>query len=302
MADITQSQTMARFSGVDNVSESTRLTPVPIAHEYVYPLLQANNVEIDDTGGISSRSGYGTAGTGGVDIHSMWSDNTTCLYVDGTTLYQMNADYTTLTLRAELTRGVRMSYAPFNDRIYYTNDHEIGYIKNQANSLLSDPGREFKMPLPAGQFIEYYRGCLYVACGDTLYISDPLCDYFDIRTGYKLFASRITLLRAVDDGLYVADDKTYFIRGKANEDFERDEVYPARAIPFTDIRIVGKYIDDGLLGNVAMWTAENGICLGDNSGQVKNLTEARYTFTSHGQGTGFLREKNGVRHYVNSLY
>jgi hypothetical protein len=195
-----------------------------------------------------------------------------------------------------------MSYAPWNDRIYYTNEYQIGYIKNNVSYPVTDPIREFKMPLPAGQFVEYYMGCLYVAVNNILYISDPLCDYYDIRTGYKQFASRITLLRAVDEGIYVADDKTYFIHGKANEDFERKEVYPVRAIPFTDIRVTGKYIDDGLTGNVAMWTAENGICLGDNSGQVKNLTESRYTFTSHRQGTGFIREKNNVRHYVNSLF
>ena len=294
-------RTISKFSGINNVDPSTRLYPIVVAHEYVYPLQQASNVEIDNTFQIASRSGYTSVKTG-ANIHSLWSDNDTFLYADGATLYEMSSSYVLTTLRVDLILNARISCAPFNDRIYYTNEHQIGYIKNHANYSVTDPIREFKMPLPAGQFVEYYMGCLYVARDKILYISDPLCDYYDVRTGYKQFASRITLLRAVDDGIYVADDKTYFIKGKANEDFERQEVYPVKAIPFTDIRVSGKYIDDSLTGNVAMWTAENGICLGDNSGQVKNLTESRYVFTAHRQGTGFIREKNGIRHYINSLY
>jgi hypothetical protein len=299
--DAATHKTVSKFSGINNVDSATRLFPVIVAHEYVYPLQQANNVEIDNTFQISSRSGY-TSVKSGTNIQSLWSDNVTCLYADGATLYEMSSSYVLTALRTDLTLNARISYAPFNDRVYYTNEHQIGYVKNHANHALADPIREFKLPLPTGQLIDVFRGCLYVAKDDVLYISDPLCDYYDTRTGYRRFASRITLLRAVDDGIYVADAKTYFLKGKANEDYERDPVYPVRAIPYTDIRVSGKYIDDGLTGDVAMWTAENGICLGDNSGQVKNLTEARYVFTSHGIGTGFIREKNGIRHYVNSLY
>jgi len=303
--DAATHKTVSKFSGINNTDPATRLFPVIVAHEYVYPLQQANNMEIDNTFQISSRSGFttlaGSAGTAGVDNHSLWSDGTTCLFVDGSTFYELATDYTRTAL-CTLTGGHRMSYAPFNDRIYYTNEHQIGYVKNHVSYSVTDPIREFKMPLPAGQFIEVFMGCIYVAKGNDLYISDPLCDYYDVRTGYRRFASRITLLRAVDEGLYVADSKTYFIKGKANEDFERDAVYPVRAIPFTDVRVSGKYIDDSLSGNVAMWTAENGICLGDNSGQVRNLTEARYVFTSHGQGAGYIREKNSIRHYINSLF
>lgn len=302
MADALQSQTMARFMGLNNVDDPTRFVPIIVNHEYVYPLRQANNVEIDNTWRISSRSGYGTAGTGGADIHSLWSDNVTCLYVDGAILYQRNTDYTGIPLRYGFTCGVRMSYAPFNDRIYYTNGYEIGYVKTNASMLLVDPALEFKMPLPAGQLIEYYKGCLYVAKEGVLYISDPLCDYFDIRKGYKQFAGKITLLRAVDEGLYVGDDKIWWVNGKSGEDFERTEAYSIRAIPFTDVRTNGQNIGDGIKGNVAIWTGENGICVGGNDGNVVNLTEARYTFTAGGRGAGFIKENANVRFYVNSLY
>jgi len=298
--DATTHQSVDRFLGLNNVDPATRLNPIVADNKYVYPLQQANNVEIDNTYELSSRSGYTSVKTG-ADIHSMWSDGSTWLYADGSTLYEIDVNYAVRSLRSDLISGA-ISYAPFNDRIYYTNGYQIGYIKDNADNALPAPGREFKEPLPAGQLIEYFMGCLYVAKDNILYISDPLCDYYDVRTGYRIFKGRITLLRAVDEGLYVSDDKVWFIKGKGNEDFVRDEAYPVRAIPHTDVRIAGKYIDDSMTGNVAMWTGENGICLGDNTGNVINLTDARYTFTARENGTGFIREISNKRHYINSLY
>jgi hypothetical protein len=145
-------------------------------------------------------------------------------------------------------------------------------------------------------------GCLYVAKDDAIYISDPLCDYYDTRVGYRRFTKEITMLRAVDGGLYVSDDKVWFVKGLANEDFQREEAYHSPAIAYTDVSLNGKYVDDNMVGNVAMWTSQNGICLGDGNGAVLNLTDARYTFTARGQGTGFIRDVSNTRHYINSLY
>jgi hypothetical protein len=298
--DATTHQSVNKFSGINNVDLATRLYPVPINHEYVYPLQQALNVEIDNTFGVSSRVGF-TSARAGADIHSLWSDGVTCLYVDGAILYQMDSIYGRVEIRSGLTLSARMSYVNFNDRIYYSNGSQIGYLDGTDNALML-PEREFKESLPAGQFIDVFKGCLYAAKDDTLYISDPLCDYYDIRSGYRRFKEKITMLRAVDEGIYISDDRIWFIKGKGNDEFERDEVYPSRAISYTDVRVSGKYIDDGVEGDVALWTGENGICLGDNGGKVVNLTDARYTFTSTGQGAGFIREKSSVRHYINTLY
>lgn len=298
--DATKSQTMRKFLGVNNVDPATRLDPSVHDHEYVYPLQQANNMEIDNTYQIKSRSGFTSVKTG-TDIHSMWSDNKTCLYVDGTTLYQMDAIYGTTIIRADLHSGARMSYAPFNDRIYYMNGYQKGYVKGGVDYAFTDPAENYKNPIPAGQLIEEFMGCLYVAQDSKLYIGDPLCDYYDIRHGYKYFTNYINMLRAVDNGIYVSDDRIWFVKGKGADEFVRDEVYPSKAIMYTDIRVNAKYIDDRLSGNVAMWTSINGICLGSN-GAVTNLTEARYTFTERGRGTAFMREKSNVRHYINSIY
>jgi len=293
-------QTLRKFSGINNVDLATRLFPIVIDKEYAYPLQIAMNVDIDNTLGISSRDGYDEV-IAGTDIHSLWSDGITGFYVDGETLYQTDGITGTI-ITSGLTLSARMAYAPFNDRIYYSNGHQIGYVKSNAAVHLPAPGREFKEPLPAGKFLAVFKGCLYVAVGNVLYVSDPMCDYYDIRTGYRIFPEAIRMVRPVDDGIYVSDDVVWFLKGKGNDEFERDEAYPIPAIPYTDVVVSGKYIGEGLDGDVAIWTGEDGICLGDNSGKVVNLTEPRYLLTPRGNGSAFIREINNVRHYINTLY
>ena len=301
MTDAIKSKTMKRFMGINNRDNATRIDPVVANHEYVYPLSQGMNVDIDNTFGLSSRSGYTSVITG-TDIHSLWSEKGKCLLVDGYTLFALNPDFSAVEIRAGLMLKARMSYALVNDRIYWTNGNEIGNVRGFESFALQDPGIEFKQPLPPGQLIEIYRGCLYVAKGNVLYISDPLCDYYDIRRGYRVFSNDITLLRAVDDGIYVGDDKIWWVKGDTPEQFDRLEVYGVPAIIHTAVRVNGQYVGDGVKGNVAIWTGTNGICVGDNSGSVINATEPRFTMDASGEGAAFIREKSGVRQYINSLY
>jgi hypothetical protein len=299
--DAANTQTISKFLGISNVDNALRIAPTIINHEYVYPLREGNNVEIDNSYGLKSRSGY-TSVKAGADIHSLWSDGKTCLYVDGQILYQLLAGYSVIAIRSGLSYKRRMSYVPINDRVYYTNGEVIGYVSKNADNHLPAPGREFKEPLPPGKFIEYYRGCLYVAGGNVLYISDPLCDYYDTRTGYKLFSAEITMLRSTDGGIYISDDRVWFVKGRGPDEFDRDEVYPSQAIPYTDLKVPGKYIKDGLEGEVAMWTSQNGICMGGGNGEVVNLTDERMIFDPTAQGAAFLKEVGHVRHYINSLF
>lgn len=294
-------QTISNFSGINNVSKAVRLSPAIIGHAYTHPLTQASNMDIDDSYHISSRNGY-TLKVSGADMHSLWSDGDKCFYVDGDKLYRVKSDLTVELIRSNLTPGARMSYAPFNDRAYFTNGYQIGWESKWSGNSIVDPLLEFKVPLPAGQLIEFFMGCLYVAVDNVLYVSDPLCDYYDIRHGYRVFSDRITMLRAVDDGIYVSDKKAWFLSGKSNDEFERRAAYPLPAISFTDVRVPGSNMGDGISGNVALWTAEDGICLGDNAGRVLNLTESKYVLDAHVRGAAYIRTATNAKHYINSLY
>lgn len=73
------------------------------------------------------------------------------------------------------------------------------------------------------------------------------------------------------------------------------------AIPFTDTVINGNLVGDGIEGNLAIWASAEGICLGDNSGSVKNLTRSRYSMSSHGIGGAVVRKLGSKVHYITTL-
>jgi hypothetical protein len=298
--------TIKKFIGINNVDSRIRLEPVPADStnkEFGFFLQQANNMEIDNTYALSSRGGFTSIGLTGTNIHSLWSDGDTAFYVDGNSLYQFNYPVTTgYLIRSGLTVNALMSYAVFNNRIYYSNGYQIGYIKNSVNYDIVNPVLTFKQPLPPGEFIEYFKGCLMVAKENVLYISDPMCDYYDIRNGYKQFSANINMVRSVDNGVYVSYGGVYFMKGLGNDEFALFDAYPFSAIPHTDVLLNGSFLGGDEKDGVAMWTGEDGICYGNNNGEVTNLTEARYTFTPYSKGAALVREKSNVRHYINSIF
>jgi hypothetical protein len=288
------------FTGLNTVDDPLRFTyrviDTPAGKKAGYPALKLDNLDIDNAWGLSSRSGYDKQ-LACTSAHSLFAVDDTCLYVDASSLYELAATFDSSTLlKSGLATGARMSYALVNDRIYLTNGSYIGYYKQSAVHDLPVPVANYKVSLPPGQRIAYYRGLLFVASGKILYISDALCDHYDIRTGYRVFANNITMVRPVDKGVFVSDGDTYFLA--EGENFRRDWVLDIDCIPHTDIRINGKDIKDGADSNYAMWTSTKGICLGTPDGQIRNLTAAQYAMASHGIGGAVLRDNNGIKHYL----
>lgn len=297
--DNTLIYTFARFAGFNDIEKEFRL---PSSHDPQGAILNdvasLENVDIDNSMAVSTRPGS-VSKLSGTSIHSLWASGSVCLYVDSGILKQIKQDYTSLTI-GQVGIG-RMSYAPVNDRVYLTNTELIGYFKSPSLTALVDPAMNYKLPLPPGKFITYYRGRIYVAKGSILYVSDPLTDYYDIRSGFKPFSGDITMLIPVDNGLYVSDGNTWFLEGKEPDEFIRTKVHDVDAIPYTAQPINGAFVKDGEQGNFAMWVSASGICLGDRNGNVQDVTNARYNMTAHGIGGAAVRNKNGVVHYITTL-
>ena len=308
MADSTLLFSFNRFSGMNNVEESFRIPVVQDTHGHILnDMNELENLDIDNSMILSTRPGSDQK-LSGADIHSLWSDgNITCLFVDSAILYKLNPGYVSPVSTALGTVGSgQMSYTQWNDRVYMTNEFFIGYLHADILTSLATPVRNYKLPLPAGKFIAYFQGKLYIAKGNVLYVSDALCDHYDIRTGYRTFANNITMLRPVNDGIYVADGKTWFLYEKRMfvgdpAEFKRDMVLDKDAIPFTDVSINGSFIGEGIEGDVAIWTSTDGICFGDNMGKVKNLTRSRYSMSPYGIGGSVVRNLNGTVHYITVL-
>lgn len=296
------------FSGLNTVAESSRLATmavqIPEGYKSAYPLTEAMNVEIDNSFALKSRSGLTSLFTG-TGMHSFWAnrEGTLCFYAAGTILYRLMEDYSSIAMTTLSSRN-RMSFTEFNSRIYYTNGEDIGYIENETRYGLSKSSLDYKMPLPAGQFICVHQGRLFIAKGNVLYISDPLSHYYDVRTGYRVFDSDIRMLLSVEKGLYVSDNKTWFLSpGKVLEsdtiELKRTFADMDYVIPYTAVVVDGALIsENGIEGLAGIWVSKTGVCIGDQNGKVENVSQKNYVLSEFTEGSAVVREVDNVIHYI----
>lgn len=123
--------TVDRFAGLRNDVPAEHMR---MAGDAGTDLALGVNVDLNDAGRLSRRSGYAQtmAGSG---VHSLFSnrDGSVTLVVVGDTIRKVAADGASATqLGSGLTPGARMSYAEGINRIYHCNGHENGVYENGA--------------------------------------------------------------------------------------------------------------------------------------------------------------------------
>ena len=114
--------------------------------------------------------------------------------------------------------------APDGDEFFRVLDVPAGTTTAVINSYPSGGmslTTQFNNAPPTGQLVEYHNGRLYVASGNVLWESDALrYGIFDNVHGFTMYPSRITMIKAVTDGMYlsIAGDRTYFLQGMGTDD------------------------------------------------------------------------------------
>lgn len=109
-----------KFTGLRNVDDPERFKAGDL-HEAV-------NIDLTDTGRISRRSGH-ISKVAATLPHSLWSNGSTCLFVESGALKLVNPDYTTKTLRSGLSSNA-MSYGEVSGRVFYGNGVQNGVVDN----------------------------------------------------------------------------------------------------------------------------------------------------------------------------
>lgn len=128
MADDTLLFDLSVLTGIDTVDAETGLQPRRMENGgWLTPLLAAQNTIINNQGKPETRLGYDRVMSCD-GSHSLWSDGSICLFVEGAKLYMLNSDYSLTIIRDGLMVGARMSYKKWGDRVYYSNKHQIGWV------------------------------------------------------------------------------------------------------------------------------------------------------------------------------
>jgi len=348
-------------------------------------LVAADNCDLDSTGKLKRRRGFAPVLAG--DFHSLWSDGDLCLMASDSELLRLLPNYTTITLRDDLSSVARMAYCRVNERVYYSNGYQTGVVENGASrswgiappvyqpaaaaiggelyagtyqyaltflrqdgqesgtsvagsidlaansgiafsfiQLSTDPGvthkaiylspangevlyraltldnattsasytdngvrlqspldTQFLQDAIPGHLICYYRGRLYVARDNLLFPAEPFAyELFDLRR-YLPFDSRITLLAAMTDGIFVGTEhQQLFLAGRGPDEFE-----PTLKTKYGAAKLVKQARGQGD-SPVAFWLSSQGVQLGLNQGGLTNLTP-QYSFAATNGGAGLFR-------------
>jgi hypothetical protein len=292
-------------SGINNRVDPVRLKYDP--EQGLCELAVAVNVDIDQTGAISRRAGR-TKVTSLVRPHSLWSNGGLCFVVSEDTLYQVNSDYSVRTIVSGLAVGARMSFAWFAGMVFWMNGKQCGIIAPsgvtvpwQATKYVGpDTIYEVSFAPPIGTIMEVMSGYLLIAKGITLHFSMQFAPlYWRLSRDRIHFTSDITMVQAVEDGVWISDSKTaYFLAGHDPNQWLLQPksgfpAYPNPAVRGTAVGAQGSIIGERQFqGRVAIWTGPKGICVGASGGQFANLTERKLVYPPGLSGAAIVVNDN----------
>ncbi len=152
------------------------------------------------------------------------------------------------------------------------------------------------LPAPAGQLVDSFSGRTLVAAGGTLYYSEPYApELFDLRKNYRLGA-HITVLAALDDGVYVGTEtQLLWMGGAVPEKWDVTPKLSYGAIRGTSAVCSRDMIDDGASDEFcAFFATTQGLCIGLGDGTVTNLTQSRFSYPIQERGAAVVRRHRGM--------
>lgn len=218
---------------------------------------------------------------------NLWGNNKICLGTQNGNLYYLNDDFATLTLLRANVGYNPMSYVePAGTGIvYYSNNVVIGYVKNHRSYIMPSTTVRDRYDTPPMYPIEYFGNRLWGFIGDVLVRTDPdqlfLFNRVDKESGFYQRKGPGTLLKAVKDGLYIADGSHWFIANAGRKDESMsDRICDYDAIPGTatqnsvDVEVISQ--EGGLTsGKGHLWATEKGIRYGLSGGVSGNFTRKK---------------------------
>jgi hypothetical protein len=258
--------------GLNNKVDPSRITEGELATAY--------SVDIDNAGVVARRKSF-VASTPLVNAKDFYYTGEYGLVVADGNLYLVRENLSIKHIAAGLSVNSRMRYDTVNNITYFVNGFQTGKIFEGAasNWVAADyvgpvTYKRFDDP-PAGHLIRYFSSRMYIGEGSTLWYSEPFSyGQFDTARGYVLFDSRLRMISAVKNGLYVSTERcVYFLNGLNPAEFNIVKVHDYPVIEGTDIIVAGGNVLNGEDSSpVSVWTSTGAVCLGLSGGKVVELT------------------------------
>ena len=285
--------------GMNNVLDPARLVYKPDSGDWEAALLL--NVDLDATGRPTRRRGFSSLQVG--SWHSLWSNGRIGYVVNELTLYEVGASGVLRSIKTDMAVGFPVSFLDVDGTIYWCNGVQNGKIVDGENKgwagnyphpstvrIISDP--------PVGHLIEYHAGRIYIAQDNVVYFTEGagLYDFVCMGDGYlPFFDSKIRMLRAVDDGLYVGTDAgVQFVSGMDPSKFQYRKVSDSAPVMGTDVTVLANIINQQANGYAAVWSATDGVYTGMSGGNADNITRKKLRLPAASRGAGLLYDNKYV--------
>jgi len=263
-------------------------------------LRDALNVDVTAGGSIKTRAGY-TQVVAGDDVHSLWAplEGDFALYCGAGNLYRTTPAVTPVLVAPGFGQMGPVRYAQVNEAIYFTDSVRVGSYHPSAgptpawgSAVAQTVGDQDLVPMPPGSNLAYHNARLLVAVGNALIYSEPFTPHLrDAARGFELFPAQITCVAAVEAGVFVVADKTYFIEGG----------FPAQTVravlPYGGPSQQAGYRPDG----GAHWMSTRGIMACSKDGEITNLQDKHIAIEVSGAAATLMREADGTRAIVAAL-
>ena len=277
------------FLGIDNTSDAVSRSVQRKGGIYFSAM---DNVDIDDNGKPHRRVGYGSAVVTGTKIRSLWANDDICLYAKGTIFYKLNTDNSSTELVTGVDPDDTFAYVEVGNFVYFSNSSIVGYIDTRVGtaSSFSTPTETFKEKMVGGQVLEFYNSRLYAAHGSNLYFSDPtIPTRMDNRKNAIAFPTRIKMVKAVSDGIYVSDsDKIHFLSGRSPTEFVSRIVSDIPAVE--GMSVSGMVKKRKMITKSVYWIGSNGCPYeGYSEGIVVAKQEGLFALSDLESGTAIIK-------------
>ena len=282
---------IAGLAGTNNVQDAARLQ----IENGLAECAMISNFDVSDTYSAMTRQGKGMIYSG--TPHS-FDPNGSGYFVEGNYFKQLMPNYSAVILGTLKAPYLPMSYAPVNYMTVCSNGVDLFIVENGVVSAFKTPTANFKLPILPVQIVAFFSRRLYYAVGNVLYYSDAdNIEQSDTRDDPFVFNKLITMVLALDNGIYVGADKVYWLAGKAPEDFQINGVaYDGGVVTGTGVAFDASLV--GGTGKIGMFTATDGICIGTDSGQVQNLTLNKIAFADGHRGAALIRKSGDFNQYI----
>ncbi len=178
--------------------------------------------------------------------------------------------------------------------VNFAIDDDFGLIKREASPAIFTKDYDAKLTQILG-------ARTFSASGTDLRYTRPFSADYDEQSSTIRMPAVITMLQEIETGMWVGTTEAiYFFDGvnpTALEGFVQRRAYDQRAIMGTGEKVPRALLGLDGAGFVAVFATETGICFGDQSGALENLSEGVFSYAPGQRGVSHINIANGFAQY-----